>query len=166
MLSALAAPFAAFIAVGVALWQGYLQKQQLKQNLYQKRLEVCLSLRKFLSDIAVNGNTDLGKAFQLLRDTKESEFLFRPEVGKFVDGVYTKAIRFRRLTEKENALLAGGTTLQEGEAAERDGLSARLGTTAMNLYRVATENEFPRQPFTSTLTSAIGGASSGMRRFT
>ena len=128
----MAAPLAAFIAVGVAYWQGHLQKQQLKQNLYQKRLDVYLSLRKFLSDIAVNDSTDLGKSFQLLRDTKEAEFLFRPEISTFVDEVYRKAIRFRSLTEKETVLRQVGNTLQEGEAAERDGLSAWLGTTAAN----------------------------------
>lgn len=78
LFSALAVPLAAFIAVGVAVWQAHVQEQQLKLGLYARRVEVYFSLRKFLSDIAIgNRPLDFDQCMQLLRETKEAEFLFR-----------------------------------------------------------------------------------------
>jgi hypothetical protein len=100
LFSALAVPLAAFIAVGVGVWQGRLQKQQLKQNLYARRVEVYFSLRKFLSDISIgNRPLDLNQCMELLRETKEAEFLFGPEIESLIGEIYRKATHLRTLNQ-------------------------------------------------------------------
>jgi hypothetical protein len=97
VLLAIAAPLAAFIAVGVAIWQARLQRRQLDLNLYQKRLDVYLAVRGFLSSFAIEGKTDLDKNLMLIRNTKEAEFLFRPEIPALIDEIYKKATSWRTM---------------------------------------------------------------------
>jgi hypothetical protein len=83
-LSAIAAALAAFIAVSVTVWQGHLQRQQLKQNLFQKRYDVYLAVRNYLTDYAINAKTGINNAIQFLRQTREAEWLLSSEIVSFV----------------------------------------------------------------------------------
>ena len=99
VLAALAGPTAAFIAVFVALWQAHLQRQQLRQNLFDKRFGVYLALSQFLNTLS-----ELGKsldAAQLLQSTNQAEFLFNPEVEEFLKEVYRRAHKLQSLKERE-----------------------------------------------------------------
>ena len=96
-LSAIAAPLAAFIAVYVAVWQGHLQSQQLKQNLFQKSKNVYLAVRNYLTDYAINAKTGINNAIQFLRQTREAEWLFGSEIDSFVQEIYSKSIKLQSL---------------------------------------------------------------------
>jgi len=99
ILAAIGAPIAAFIAVGVAAWQGYLQRQQLRHNLYAKRLDVYLSLRRFLNNLPELGKTRY--AIELPQDTNQAQFLFKPEIEEFLNEVYKRAHHLQSFHEQE-----------------------------------------------------------------
>jgi len=113
ILAALGAPIAAIIAVFVAFWQGCLQRQQLRHNLFPKQFDVYLSLRRFLNRLP-----DLGKtldAAQLLQDTNQAEFLFKrgflfrkPDIAEFLQEVSKKARHYQSHKEQEERVLRQG----------------------------------------------------------
>ncbi|MBZ5636588.1 MAG: hypothetical protein LAO55_25975 [Acidobacteriia bacterium] len=99
LLVAASGPIAAAVAVFIAWWQAHIQHQQLKVSLYQKRLEVYLHLRKFLSDVTIRHTIDFEKCMQLMRDTKEAEFLFDQGIDAFITLAYRNATELRTLEE-------------------------------------------------------------------
>jgi len=44
-----------------------------------------------LASVVQTANATLNQCFQFIQDTRDHEFLFGPEVGKFIDAVYKKA---------------------------------------------------------------------------
>ena len=130
-LSAIAAPIAAFIAIGVAAWQGHLQRQNLKQNLFQQRHAVYLEVRHFLSDYAIKGKTDLNSGIRLLQNTKESEWLFGPEIDSLIQEIYNKASMLRSFENMET----GGQPLQPDKRSEMNDLSNWIAVTANTVAR-------------------------------
>lgn len=64
--------------------QHRVQEDQVKLSLFDKRFLVYLALRQILNKLS-----DLGKtldAAQLLRDTNQAQFLFKPDIEEFLAG--------------------------------------------------------------------------------
>jgi hypothetical protein len=128
-LLAFAAVVAAFTAVSVSVYQARLQNAANKHSLYEKRIRVYLSIMHFLSVVAIEGRVDLDKAFVLLRETNETEFLFGPEVQTLVEEIYQKGIELRTAATLANANRGNADLLAKYRAPEDD-LTAWLTTTA------------------------------------
>jgi hypothetical protein len=95
----LASVIAAVTSVGVAAWQGWLQKQSLKHSLYEKRLKVFHAVMSYLSGVLVEGDRPLDTTNRLVQETREAQFLFRPEISAFVEEIISKGVQFGSLNE-------------------------------------------------------------------
>jgi hypothetical protein len=102
----------------LAYRQYTISKQKLRLDLYNKRYELFLKLRMFVSDLAIGDNREpleiQNKAGAFKRDTIECRFLFDADVAAYFDTVCKKAgelvtvqLDFRRpnlTNEQEDAL--------------------------------------------------------------
>lgn len=80
------APFlAVLVAISVAAMQYYLQKQHLKQQLFERRFQVYSAVREFLSH-ALRGYAPLDNdAYQrFYLETRPAKFLFGSDVADFI----------------------------------------------------------------------------------
>ena len=100
-LQALGPLIAALVAVGVALMQRHLQKQQLKQNLFEKRWKVYTGVQDYLAAILrEDGNDLLGPYPQFRRDTDPGELLFSRAVWEHINAVGEAGLGFRTARSK------------------------------------------------------------------
>lgn len=65
------------------------QEDNVKLGLFDKAFQVYVALRQFLNSLSELGKTL--DATQVLRDTNQAQFLFKPDVEQFVQEVYKKA---------------------------------------------------------------------------
>lgn len=113
----------ALIAIGVSAWQGWLQKQNLKHALYERRLQVYFGVLDYLHEWA-SGATDRQRgSAKLSLLQREAEFLFDEKVMKFIEELITNGIRYSTLSSiidrgvaesvRLNAAIEERCTLQE-----------------------------------------------------
>ena len=79
--------------------QHRVQEDQVKLSLFDKRFFVYVSLRQFLNRLSELGTTL--DAAQLLQDTNQAEFLFKPEIEEFLKQVYRRAHKLQSLKQQE-----------------------------------------------------------------
>src|SRR5271157_5328725 len=83
-LQSLGPLIAASVAVGVGLMQWYLQKQHLKQNLFEKRWKVYAGVHDYLMAVYMTQGMQDTPYDQFCRDTAPGEFLFQPKVWDYI----------------------------------------------------------------------------------
>jgi len=89
ILAAFAPVVAVFVAVGVGLMQLYLQRQQWKQNLYDKRYVVYDAVKEYMSAVwCAYGKQGIDDYWRFRQATDSTKFLFGPIVTAFVDHVH------------------------------------------------------------------------------
>ncbi|MFN2531117.1 MAG: hypothetical protein ABR555_07455 [Pyrinomonadaceae bacterium] len=90
-----------FAASWLAYQQHKLGKSKLRFELYDKRYALFLTLRLFVSDLAIGDANEplesLGNAGTFKRDTIESRFLFDDRVVRYFDEVYKKATKLANI---------------------------------------------------------------------
>jgi predicted outer membrane protein len=123
-VAAVASALAAACAAYATYRQGQLQGQGLKQDLFDRRFKVYLAVRGFLSGFTASNEDpdDLqSKAIALLRDTKEAEWLFGPEVQEFIERkLYSAAIAFSTLQRLSLQVQKQSRMLNEQQRNEFD----------------------------------------------
>src|SRR5258708_39971447 len=89
---------AASLPVVISVVVTYIARQQYEVNrrqhrlaLFEKRLAVFNTTMKMIAAVMESANPKLLDCFVFLADTRDHEFLFGPEVGKFINTVYKKA---------------------------------------------------------------------------
>jgi nicotinamide riboside kinase len=84
---------AAVAAVTVAVMQWYLQKQHLKQNLFDKRYSIYAAVDAFLTNVLnANGAMDEHAVNTFRLETAHAEFLFGKDVTDFLGLIHSKAM--------------------------------------------------------------------------
>jgi hypothetical protein len=84
-LQALGPLIATTVAVGTALMQYYLQRQQSKQNLFDKRFIIYTAVKRYLSQVATGDDEQTPSGYQSFVTAKnQAEYLFGPEVLRFI----------------------------------------------------------------------------------
>jgi hypothetical protein len=96
--------------------QKALQEQQLKQDLWQKRLIIYDRAVAFLREFGPSVDKNRGRAAQLLTETKEAEFLFEPKVSALIVEIYRNANQWCDAKER----LDLSTGVQERQPACED----------------------------------------------
>ena len=87
-LQALGPLIAACVAVGVALMQWHIQKQNLKQQRFAKRFEVYQAVRRFLPAVVNTHATFQRAEYDAFRTgISPAKFLFGPDVSGFIDDI-------------------------------------------------------------------------------
>jgi len=61
---------------------------------YQRKLRIYEAVKKLLNQLTGNGEIDVAKIQQFLRDTDEALFMFEKPVLKFLSELHKKAVRF------------------------------------------------------------------------
>lgn len=108
-LAALAPSFGVIAAVYIGLMQAHLQRQNLKQNLYDKRFRVFYAIERVFCDPDATK-----KAKELLpeleRETAEVSFLFGPEIKSLLSEIDAA---LRDLRWEEHARFETGQTAED-----------------------------------------------------
>ena len=91
-LSAILTPLIGGIVAYIAWQQFTVNRRQHLLALFEKRLAVFNSTMKMIASVNRDANADLNQCFQFIRDTRDHEFLFRKEVGDYINEVYHKAV--------------------------------------------------------------------------
>jgi hypothetical protein len=132
------APFMAIlIAIGVALMQYYLQRQQQKQNLYEKRWQVYRSVSTYWRNLVEsNGQPPIEARQRFLADLSHATFLFGREVVKFLERYYAVTEEYCKASERLRIRTAGQGSGLVSAANERD-----VATKEMELLAGITKAE-------------------------
>lgn len=90
-LYAFLTPLIAMLALYIARQQFLVNHRQHRLALFERRLTVFNSTMNMIASVVQSANPTLAQSFQFIKDTRDHEFLFGPEVGEFIDEVYKKA---------------------------------------------------------------------------
>jgi hypothetical protein len=120
-LQALGPLIAACAAVGVGVTQWLLQKQHLKQNLFDKRYKVYAAIDTFLTSVInVDGAMD-GKAVRALRfETAHAEFLFGKDVIDFIGMIFQHSMDLAVIKARIDRHVAEYHRFRSGESSTFD----------------------------------------------
>jgi hypothetical protein len=84
------------IIAGAAAWLTNLQHKtndlRLKHELFELRFQVYEAFRSFLGGIMHEGKTSHAACLTMLRETNQAEFLFGPDVPKYLLSAYHKGL--------------------------------------------------------------------------
>ncbi|MGE5057585.1 MAG: hypothetical protein ACM3WP_25765 [Acidobacteriota bacterium] len=95
VLAALLTPVIAVVTTYIAYQQYQTNRRQHRLALFEKRMAVFNSTMEFISSVLQLATVDAGQLFALLRETRDHEFLFGPEVKAFIDDVYSKGVELQ-----------------------------------------------------------------------
>jgi hypothetical protein len=120
-LQALGPLIAASVAVGVGLMQRHLQKQQLKQNLFDKRYKVYAATDTFLTNVMnVNGAMDVQATQTFRLETAHAEFLFGDDITDFIGLIFRNSLDLALVTKQIDLHVAAHENFKEGRSNDFD----------------------------------------------
>jgi hypothetical protein len=82
----------ALIVAYIAVAQFFINRRQYRLALFERRMVVYNSTMNMIASVLQSTRPTTDQAIQYLRETRDHEFLFGPEVGTFIDKVYKKTI--------------------------------------------------------------------------
>jgi hypothetical protein len=84
-------------------WQQFtVNRRQHRLALFEKRMVVFNSTMTMIASVVQSANPTLAQSFQFMKDTRDHEFLFGPEVGEFINEVYSKAVKLHTFLAVNN----------------------------------------------------------------
>lgn len=107
LLSSLLVPLIAIITVYIAYQQHKTNKNRLRFELYDKRFEIYVHVKSFISEIIQDDQISYKRVSQFVRDTRESEFLFNKEIFDYIDSMAKKAVNLHAIKEKYKPMQVG-----------------------------------------------------------
>lgn len=90
--NALLTPLIAAVAIYIAYQQYLVNHRQHRLALFEKRMKVFNSTMTMIATIVRATRVELNELFIFLQETREHEFLFGPEIGAYINGVYSKGV--------------------------------------------------------------------------
>jgi len=106
----------------VAVAQHLISRHQYRLALFERRMVVFNSTMNMMASVLQSAKPSFEQIFQYLRETRDHEFLFGPEVGTFVNEVYKKAVQLNAHNEmgsqaaRQKAEVLNWFAAQMGEA--------------------------------------------------
>jgi hypothetical protein len=91
-------PLIAVVAVYIAWQQWKTNQQKLVLDRYDRRLRVYEEVRKILSIILRDGKANTDDLLRFRTSVSEADFLFGPEIPKYIDEIYKHGIALWRWT--------------------------------------------------------------------
>ena len=86
----------AIIATYIAWQQWKTNRQKLNLDRYERRLRVYEEVRKILSIIVRDANASTEDLLKFRTSVSEADFLFGPEIPKYIDEIYRRGLNLRR----------------------------------------------------------------------
>jgi hypothetical protein len=94
-LSALLTPLIAIITTYIAWQQWKGNELKLRLDRYEKRLRIYQEVVKLLSLITRDANVRLEDLMTFRANTAEADFLFGPEISKYIQEIFSRGFRLR-----------------------------------------------------------------------
>jgi hypothetical protein len=126
VLSASFPTLIAVIATYIAVAQFLINRRQYRLALFEKRMAVFNSTMNMIASVVQSANPKLDQCIQFIRDTRDHELLFGPEVGEFINEVYSKAVLLE-------AKIAAGLHSAEERTATLNWFAKQMGE-ARNVF--------------------------------
>lgn len=101
-LSAILTPLIGGIVAYIAWQQFTVNRRQHRLALFEKRLAIYNFTMKMLATAMRSADPTHEEGFQFMRDTRDHEFLFGPEVTKFLNDIYSKAVKLHAHQAENN----------------------------------------------------------------
>jgi len=117
-VTAITALTVAYIAVA----QFFINRRQYRLALFERRMVVFNSTMNMIASVVQSTRPSFEQIFQYIRETRENEFLFGPEVGTILIEVYKKAVQLNEHNEmgsqaaRQKADVVNWFNAQVGEA--------------------------------------------------
>jgi hypothetical protein len=108
----------AAVALFAAL-QWWVYRGQFKLQLYTRRYDIYLAVRKFLASFVSHYDAKDSDLNDFLVRTREHEFLFSRPIGAYLDEIYKKGLDFQRVKSKCEALPVGAERERNVEEQRR-----------------------------------------------
>ena len=83
----------------IAVAQHFISRRQYRLALFERRMVVYNSTMNLMASVLQSTKPSFEQVFQYLRETRDHEFLFGPEVGTFITEVYNKAVELNAHNE-------------------------------------------------------------------
>jgi hypothetical protein len=100
LFQGLLTPVIAVVAVYIAWQQWKTNQQKLNLDRYDRRLRVYEEVRKILSIVARDANATTDDLLKFRTSVSKADFLFGPEVMKYIDDVYKHGLALSRWKEE------------------------------------------------------------------
>ena len=85
-------PIIAVLATYIALEQYRINRRQYRLALFEKRMAVFNATVTMIANILQTSQVTIPECGKFLRDTRDHEFLFGPEIGEFITEIYNRAV--------------------------------------------------------------------------
>jgi hypothetical protein len=92
VLSALLTPLIAVVATYIAWEQHQTNRRQYRLALFEKRMAVFNSIMNLIVAVLQGASVELNQLFTFIRETRDHELLFGPEIGEFINEVYRNGV--------------------------------------------------------------------------
>ena len=93
-------PLIAIVAVYIAWQQAITSRQKLNLDRYDRRLRIYEEVRKVLSIILRDAKANTDDLLKFRVSTSEADFLFGPEVPRYIDEIYRRGLNLWRWTQE------------------------------------------------------------------
>lgn len=100
IFKALLTPVIAIIATYIAWQQWRTNQQKLNLERYGRRLHVYEEVRKILSIIVRDEKASTGDLLKFRTSVSEADFLFGPEIPKYIDEIYKRGLSLWRWNQE------------------------------------------------------------------
>lgn len=104
IFAGLLTPILAIVATVIIVMQYFLQRNRWKFDLFNKRYPIYDYTKKYLANIATKGGITHDELIDFLRQTKDSEFLFKKDVNNYLKLLYSKGNDLEFISKKVNTL--------------------------------------------------------------
>ena len=111
ILAALLTPTIAIVTSYIAYQQYQTNRRQHRLALFEKRMAVFNSTMDLIAAVLQRNRVDLDQLYKLLKDTRDHNLLFGPEIGEFINEIYKNGVE---LHTREAA--GGAANAARGEA--------------------------------------------------
>ena len=98
LISGLLTPIVAIIAAYIAYQQWQTNRYKLNLDKYERRLRIYEEVRKILSIILRDANVSTNDLLNFRTSVSEADFLFGPEVTKYIDEIYQHGLNLWKWT--------------------------------------------------------------------
>ncbi len=95
-------PIIAVVATYIALEQYRINRRQYRLALFEKRYSIFNSTATFIAGILQTASVTIPECGQFLRNTRDHEFLFGPEIGAFINEVYKQGVALHTYVSTNN----------------------------------------------------------------
>jgi hypothetical protein len=92
VLAALLTPVIAIVTTYIAFQQFQTNRRQHRLALFEKRMAVFNSTMNLIASVVQAARAELDQLFRLIRETRDHELLFGPEIGEYINEVYRRGL--------------------------------------------------------------------------